>query len=88
MSRNITAAQKRAWKFYKSDALAQTNKESMTAFCMEQRDKKKFSRDLKVEQKQNSWACFLKMSYCSFITQWKYSEKNIQSSWGSQKKFF
>ena len=49
MSRNITAAQKRAWKFYKSDALAQTNKESMTAFCMAQRDKKNFSRDLKVE---------------------------------------
>ena len=50
MSRNITAAQKRAWKFYKSDALAQTNKESMTAFCMAQkRQKKKISRDLKVE---------------------------------------
>ena len=45
MSRNITAAQKRAWKFYKSDALAQTNKESMTAFCMAQkRQKQIFSR--------------------------------------------
>ena len=38
MSRNITAAQKRARVFTKNDALAQTNQKSMTAFlCMVQK---------------------------------------------------
>ena len=41
MPRNITAAQKRAWDFLKSDALAQTNQIKYDCFfCMARKHKK------------------------------------------------
>ena len=54
-SRNITAAQKRAPDFLKSDTLAQTNQMKMTAFFFSfpwhRKHKKLFSQDLKLETK-------------------------------------
>ena len=43
MPKNITAAQKRAWDFYKSDALAQTNQIKYGCFfCMAQKIQKNY----------------------------------------------
>ena len=53
MLRNITPAQKRTQKFYKSDTLAETNEMNCDCFffaCTENR-KKLFSQNLKVEAK-------------------------------------
>ena len=47
----------------------------MTAFfCMAQKTKKLFSQDLKLETKIPG--TFLKILYCSLISQWKDSIKN------------
>ena len=54
MPRNITAAQKRARDFYKSDALAQINQIKYDCFFFShatENRKKLFSQDLKVEAK-------------------------------------
>ena len=53
MSRNITAAKKRAQDFHKSDALAQTNQIKYDCFFMHDTEniKKLFSQDLKLETK-------------------------------------
>ena len=53
MPRNITAAQKRARDFHKSDALAQTNQIKYDCFFMHATEniKKLFSQDLKLETK-------------------------------------
>ena len=53
MPKNITAAQKRAWDFYKSDALAQTNQIKYSCFFLHgtENTKKLFSHDLKIETK-------------------------------------
>ena len=53
MPRNITAAQKRARDFHKSDALAQTNQIKYGCFFMHGTEniKKLFSQDLKLETK-------------------------------------
>ena len=53
MSRNITAAKKRAQDFHKSDALAQTNQIKYDCFFMHGTEniKKLFSQDLKLETK-------------------------------------
>ena len=53
MPRNITAAQKRARDFHKSDALAQTNQIKYDCFFMHGTEniKKLFSQDLKLETK-------------------------------------
>ena len=52
MPRNITAAQKCAQDFYKSDASAQTNQIKMTAFLHGTESiKKLFSQELKLETK-------------------------------------
>ena len=52
MPRNITAAQKRARDFHKSDALAQTNQIKYDCFFMHGTENiKKFSKDLKLETK-------------------------------------
>ena len=53
MPRNITAAQKRARDFHKSDALAQTNQIKYDSFFMHGTEniKKLFSQDLKLETK-------------------------------------
>ena len=52
MLRNITPAQKHAWEFYKSDALAQTNQISSNCFFLHaQNTQKLFSQNLKVETK-------------------------------------
>ena len=59
--RNTTAAQKSAWDFYKSDALAQTNQIKYDCFfCMIQKTKTLFSQDLKLETKMpGTLLCFL-----------------------------
>ena len=51
MPRNITDAQKRVRDFYKSDALAQTNRIKYGCFFMHgtEKIKKLFSQDLKLE---------------------------------------
>ena len=53
MPRNITAAQKRARDFHKSDALAQTNQIKYDCFFMHGTEniKQLFSQDLKLETK-------------------------------------
>ena len=53
MPRNITAAQKRARDFHKSDALAQTNQIKYGCFFLHDTEntKKLFSQDLKIETK-------------------------------------
>ena len=53
MPRNITAAQKRARDFHKSDALAQTNQIKYDFFFMHGTEniKKLFSQNLKLETK-------------------------------------
>ena len=53
MLRNITAAQKRAQDFHKSDTLAQTNqiKYDCFFFARHRKHKKLFSQDLKLETK-------------------------------------
>ena len=53
MPRNITAAQKRARDFHKSDALAQTNQIKYGCFFLHDTEntKKIFSQDLKIETK-------------------------------------
>ena len=53
MPRNITAAQKRARDFHKSDALAQTNQMKYGCFFLHDTEntKKIFSQDLKIETK-------------------------------------
>ena len=53
MPRNITATQKLAQDFFKSNTLAQANQYSMTFFFlpMSQKTPKKNSEDLKVENK-------------------------------------
>ena len=53
MPRNITAAQKRARDFHKSNALAQTNQIKYDCFFMHGTEniKKLFSQDLKLETK-------------------------------------
>ena len=53
MSRNITAAKKRAQDFHKSDALAQTNQIKYDCFFLHGTEniKKLFSQDLKLETK-------------------------------------
>ena len=56
MPRNITAAQKRARDFHKSDALAQTNEIKYNYFFMHGTEniKKLLSQDLKLETKNPS----------------------------------
>ena len=51
MLRNITPAQKRAWEFYRRDALAQTNQIKYDCFFSHgtENTKKLFSQDLKEE---------------------------------------
>ena len=53
MPRNITAAQKRARDFHKSDALAQTNQIKYGCYFLHDREntQKIFSQDLKIETK-------------------------------------
>ena len=53
MPRNITAAQKCAWDFYNSDALAQTNPIKYECFFLNDTETTKilFSQDLNVEKK-------------------------------------
>ena len=53
MLRNITAAQKHAKDFHKSDALAQTNQMKYNCFFLDGTEnlKKIFSQDLKLETK-------------------------------------
>ena len=51
MLRNIMAAQKRAWDFYKSDKLAETNQIKYDCFFPHDTENKKRSQDLKVETK-------------------------------------
>ena len=53
MPRNITAAQKRARDFHKSDALAQTNQIKYDCFFLRGTENIKtlFSQDLKLETK-------------------------------------
>ena len=53
MPRNITAAQKRARDFHKSDALAQTNQIKCDCFflALHGKHKKIFSQDVKLELK-------------------------------------
>ena len=53
MPRNITAAQKRAKDFHKSDALAQTNQKKYDCFFLHgtENTEEIFSQDLKLETK-------------------------------------
>ena len=75
MSRNITAAQKRAQDFHKIDALAQTNQIKYGCFFLHGTEniKKLFSQDLKLETKIPG--TFFQILYCSLISQWKNSVK-------------
>ena len=75
MPRNITAAQKRARDFHKSDALAQTNQIKYDCFFLHgsENTKKLFSQDLKLETKIPD--TFFQILYCSLISQWKNSIK-------------
>ena len=51
MLRNLMAAQKHAWDFYKSDTLAETNQIKYDCFFPHDTENKKRSQDLKVETK-------------------------------------
>ena len=52
MLRNIMAAQKRAWDFYKSETLAETSQIKYDCFFPhDTENKKRSSQDLKVETK-------------------------------------
>ena len=67
MLRNITAAQKLAKDFHKSDALAQTNQMKYNCFLLDgiENLKKLFSQDLKLETKTPS--TIFSILYCSLI---------------------
>ena len=71
MSRNITAAQKHAQDFNKSDVLAQTNQKKYDCLFLHDKEntKKIFSQDLKLETKFPGM--FFQILCCSLISQWK-----------------
>ena len=89
MSRNITAAQKRAQDFHKIDALAQTNQIKYGCFFFAWHRKHKtiiFSRS-KIRNK-NPGHVFLDFVLSFTITVEKFCKKILWSSVSSQKRYF
>ena len=88
MPRNITAAQKRARNFHKSDALAQTNQKRCDCFFLHgtKKHKKKISQDIKLEIK--ILGTFLDFILLFNISVENFGKKIIWSSWSSQMRFF
>ena len=84
MPRNITAAQKRARDFHKSDALAQTNQ---IKYGWHRKHKKTIFSRSKIRKKKRGHV-FLDFILFFNITVEKLGKKVIWSSWSSRKRFF
>ena len=83
MSRNITAAKKRAQDFHKSDALAQTNQIKYDCFFMHGTENIRS----KIRNKKRGHV-FLDFVLFFNIAVEKFGKKVIWSSWSSRKRFF
>ena len=81
MSRNITAAQKRAWDFHKSDVLAQTNQIKYDCFVLHGTERSK-------SRNENPGHVFLDFILFFNITVKKIGKRITGSNWGSRKRFF
>ena len=87
MSRNITAAQKHARDFHKSDELAQINQIQYDCFfCMAQKTQKIIHSRSKIRNKNPGHVILDFILFLNIAVE-KFGKKIIWSSWSSQKRF-